>query len=82
MGDKQSQIYWAAFFGDCDHSVNRVFGNRITLAYILRKTTSIEESEGAREGRLAALKGKQEAMPPVIFFFKDFSKCYFRKALH
>jgi hypothetical protein len=33
-----SRLYWAAFFGDVDHSIEEVVaGRRITLAYVLRR---------------------------------------------
>lgn len=35
---KSNQLHWAAFFGDVDHQIERVwFGARVTLTYLLRR---------------------------------------------
>jgi len=39
-----NQIHWAAFFGDVDHQIERVWGGlRVTLTYLLRRGTSSGE---------------------------------------
>ncbi len=42
-----TQLHWAAFFGDVDHQIERVWsGLRVTLTYLLRRSaTSRNESE-------------------------------------
>lgn len=35
---KPNQLHWAAFFGDVDHQINRIWGGaRVTLTYLLRR---------------------------------------------
>jgi hypothetical protein len=35
---KPNQLHWAAFFGDVDHQIERIwFGARVTLTYLLRR---------------------------------------------
>ena len=43
------EMWWAAFFGDCKHSVNRVnSGNRLTLTYNLRRSEANKETDFLR----------------------------------
>jgi hypothetical protein len=40
-----TRIHWAAFFGDVDHQIERVWGGlRVTLTYIIRRGTNVARS--------------------------------------
>jgi hypothetical protein len=45
---KPNQLHWAAFFGDVDHQIERVWsGARVTLTYLLRRGTGGAPSRDA-----------------------------------
>ncbi|PYT20610.1 MAG: hypothetical protein DMG58_33700, partial [Acidobacteria bacterium] len=50
-----TRIHWAAFFGDVDHQIERVWGGlRVTLTYLIRRGgTNIEHSAVPDRGREA-----------------------------
>ena len=40
-----TRIHWAAFFGDVDHQIERVWGGlRVTLTYIIRRSTNAAQN--------------------------------------
>jgi hypothetical protein len=40
-----TRIHWAAFFGDVDHQIERVWGGlRVTLTYLIRRGTNVARS--------------------------------------
>jgi hypothetical protein len=42
---KPNQLHWAAFFGDVDHQIERIWGGaRVTLSYLLRRGAGIPPS--------------------------------------
>src|SRR5439155_3752517 len=53
--DEPTRIHWAAFFGDVDHPIERLWGGlRLTMTYlILRGVTETGRSAGAGRGREA-----------------------------
>jgi hypothetical protein len=49
-----NQLHWAAFFGDVDHQIERIWsGARVTLTYLLRRGEGSPPSRGAAEADLA-----------------------------
>lgn len=49
-----NQLHWAAFFGDVDHQIDRVWmGARVTLTYLLRRGTSGAPTRDAGPEELA-----------------------------
>ena len=51
--DEPTRIHWAAFFGDVDHQIERVWGGlRLTLTYLIRRGgTETGRSAGPGRGR-------------------------------
>ena len=55
-----TRIHWAAFFGDVDHQIERVWsGLRVTVTYLIRRG-------GASIGRSAALDRDREALNTLV----------------
>ena len=51
---KPNQLHWAAFFGDVDHQIERIWsGARVTLTYLLRRGTGSAPSRDAADEDLA-----------------------------
>jgi hypothetical protein len=51
---KPNQLHWAAFFGDVDHQIDRIWGGaRVTLTYLLRRGAGGLPSRGAASEDLA-----------------------------
>jgi hypothetical protein len=51
--DEPTRIHWAAFFGDVDHQIERVWGGlRLTLTYLIRRSGT-ETGRSAGPGREA-----------------------------
>jgi hypothetical protein len=49
-----TRIHWAAFFGDVDHQIERVWGGlRVTLTYLIRRGTNTGRSAVPGRGRKA-----------------------------
>src|SRR5713101_7147857 len=47
-----TRIHWAAFFGDVDHQIERVWGGlRVTLTYLIRRGTNTAGSAGPGRDR-------------------------------
>src|SRR5207253_6849015 len=54
-----TRIHWAAFFGDVDHQIERVWGGlRVTLTYLIRRGTNAARS-AMPGGDLVALDRKR-----------------------
>jgi hypothetical protein len=54
-----TRIHWAAFFGDVDHQIERVWGGlRVTLTYLIRR--------GANTGLSAVPAGDREALNALV----------------
>ena len=53
--DEPTRIHWAAFFGDVDHQIERVWGGlRVTLTYLIRRGgANVERSAVPDRGREA-----------------------------
>ena len=55
-----TRIHWAAFFGDVDHQIERVWGGlRVTLTYLIRRG-------GADTGRTAVPDRRREALNALV----------------
>lgn len=55
-----TRIHWAAFFGDVDHQIERVWGGlRVTLTYLIRRG-------GTNIGRSAVPGGGREALNTLV----------------
>jgi hypothetical protein len=51
---KPSQLHWAAFFGDVDHQIERIWiGARVTLTYLLRRSAGGAPSRDAAREEMA-----------------------------
>ncbi|MFO0890253.1 MAG: hypothetical protein U0790_14070 [Isosphaeraceae bacterium] len=51
-----NQLHWAAFFGDVDHQIDKIwFGSRVTLTYLLRRGAGVATSRDAAREELAPL---------------------------
>lgn len=47
-----TRLHWAAFFGDVDHQIERVWGGlRVTLTYLLRRPTSTQKKTAPNRDR-------------------------------
>ncbi len=52
--EKPNQLHWAAFFGDVDHQIERIWsGARVTLTYLLRRGAGSPPSRDAADEDLA-----------------------------
>jgi hypothetical protein len=51
---KTNQVHWAAFFGDVDHQIEKVWsGARVTLTYLLRRGSGSAPARDAAGGNVA-----------------------------
>jgi hypothetical protein len=64
---KPNQLRWAAFFGDVDHQIERIWrGARVTLTYLLRRSTLthlLRRGAGGAPSRAAA---PEDLAPPRV----------------
>jgi hypothetical protein len=66
-----ARIHWAAFFGDVDHQIEKIWsGLRVTLTYLLRSATPVEQAAtnqaaGERDGN-TSIQFVRQTLHPLL----------------